>query len=136
MFFSNVEDFPEVVLHIEFPEMDSAKQIRKYLRNPEAFVVASHRKKLVEVNEKRMTPEERESMNMAKGKEIREFIKEVVTRLLKDEKVNPKDVMKMRSVLTWKSDPDSKLGKRGEASWSFSVFRTHFWVRKKRHPRL
>ena len=53
---------------------------------------------------------------MAKGKEIREFIKEeVVTRLLKDEKVNPKDVMKMRFVLTWKSDPSSKLGKRGKA---------------------
>ena len=62
-FFSNVEEFPEVVLHIEFPEMDSAKQIRKYLRNPEAFVVTSLRKKRVEVNEKRMTPEERESMN-------------------------------------------------------------------------
>ena len=115
-FFNNVEDFPEVVLQIEFPELTNSKQIRKYLKNPEAFVVTSLRKKRVEVNEKRMTPEERESMNMAKGKEIREFIKEaVVTRLLKDEKVNPKDVMKMRFVLTWKSDPDSKLGKRGKA---------------------
>ena len=63
-----------------------------------------------------MSPDEKELIRLAKGKEVKEFIKEkVVTPLLEGEHVHPEDVMKMRFVLTWKKDPDSPLGKRGKA---------------------
>ena len=79
-------------------------------------MVTSLRKKRVEVNEKRLNPEEKEMMRTAKGKEVREFIKEkAVARLLEGEHVDPKDVMRMRFVLTWKKDPDAPGGVKGKA---------------------
>ena len=49
-------------------------------------------------------------MANAKGKEIREFLKEaVVERLKENELVSPEDVMKMRWVLTWKKNEDGSL---------------------------
>ena len=57
-------------------------------------------------NEKRLNPEEKEMMRTAKGKEVREFNKEkAVARLLEGEHVDPKNVMRMGFVLTWKKDP-------------------------------
>ena len=68
------------------------------------------------MNEKGLNTEEREMIKTAKGKEIREFIREkVVTHLLAGEHVDPKDVMKMRFVLTWKAAPESPSGKKGKA---------------------
>jgi hypothetical protein len=110
------EESPEKVIEIAFPAMENPSRVRTYLRSPEMFVVTSLRKKRVEINEKKLTPEERELIRFAKGKEVKEFIKEnVVARLLADEHVNPDDVMKMRFVLTWKQDPDSPSGKKGKA---------------------
>ena len=105
-FFTKAE-CPDRVLEISFPELEDDRQIRKYLRDPEAFVVTSLRKKRVEIVEKRLNSEEKELIRTAKGKEIREFLKEAVVARLKDgEIVDPKDVMKMRWVLTWKRNED------------------------------
>ena len=111
--FFNKADCPEKVLEISFPILETDRHIRKYLRNPEAFVVTSLRKKRVEIVEKRLNPEERELIRTAKGKEIKEFLKEaVVARLQEGEVVEPHDVMKMRWVLTWKQNDDgSRKGK-------------------------
>jgi hypothetical protein len=115
-FFTTLEETPDKCVEIAFPAMTSERQVRKYLKNPEAFVVTSLRKKGVEVNEKRLSPNEREMMRQAKGKEVREFIKEkAVARLLEGEHVDPKDIMKMRFVLTWKQDPESESGEKGKA---------------------
>ena len=104
------------MIEIAFPAIESPGQLRSFLRDPEIFVVTSLRKKRVEINEKRLTPAEREMIRFAKGKEVKEFIKEqVVTRLLAGEHVDPDDVMKMRFVLTWKADPESPEGKKGKA---------------------
>jgi hypothetical protein len=114
-FFCTLEETPERCLEIAFPALENERQIRKFLKNPEAFVVTSLRKKRVEVNEKRLNPEEREMMRTVKGKEVREFIKEkAVERLREGEYVDPKDVMKMRFVLTWKN-PDAPNGVKGKA---------------------
>ena len=115
-FFATAEETPDTVLEIAFPAFENERQVRKYLKNPEAYVVTAIRKRRVEVNEKRLNPEEKEMMRTAKGKEVREFVKEkVVTRLVEGEHVNPEDVMKMRFVLTWKQDPNEPGGKRGKA---------------------
>jgi hypothetical protein len=114
--FFTQEETPENVIEVAFPFLDSPHKLRRYLRSPESFVVTSLRKQRVEVSEKRLNPEERELIRLAKGKEVREFIKEqVVRRLLADERVKPEDAMRMRFVLTWKKDPDSPGGKRGKA---------------------
>ena len=79
-------------------------------------MVSGLRKKRVEISEKTLTPAEKELIRQAKGKEVKEFIREhVVERLRADERVKPEDVMKMRWVLTWKKDPDSPEGKKGKA---------------------
>ena len=105
--FFNKAECPDKVLEISFPILEDDRRIRKYLRNPEAFVVTSLRKKRVEIVEKRLTPEEKELIRTAKGKEIKEFLKEaVVARLQQGETVDPNEVMKMRWVLTWKKNDD------------------------------
>ena len=114
--FLSSEEMPDKVVEIAFPAIENERTLRKYLKNPEAFVVTSLRKRKIEVNEKRLSPEEKELIRFAKGKEIREFIQEkVVTRLLEGEYVNPADIMKMRWILTWKTDPNEPSGKRGKA---------------------
>ncbi len=115
-FFAEASEFPDKILEVAFPEIDTPKKLRRYLKNPECYVIGNLRKKRVEVNERRLSAEEKISMNEAKGKEIKEFIKEhVVERITKGEHVDPKDVMKMRWILTWKIDPDTEFGKRGKA---------------------
>ena len=114
--FFTFEESPEKVIEVAFPAMDNPSRLKAYLKNPEMFVVTSLRKKRVEINEKKLTPEEREMIRFAKGKEVKEFVKEqVVIRLLAGEHVDAEDVMKMRFVLTWKADPDSPAGKKGKA---------------------
>ena len=115
-FFCSLEETPDKCIEIAFSALEDERQIRKYLKNPEVFVVTSLRKKRVEINERRLNPEEREMMRTAKGKEVREFIREkAVARILEGEYVDPKDIMKMRFVLTWKKDPDSPTGTKGKA---------------------
>ena len=110
------EDTPDHVIEIAFPIMENDRMIRRYLKNPETYVVTGLRKKRVEISEKTMTPAEKELIRLAKGKEVREFIKEkVVERVLATEKIRPEEIMRMRWVLTWKKDPDSPLGKKGKA---------------------
>ena len=105
-FFSKAE-CPDKVIEIVFPVLDDDRKIRRFLHNPEVFVVANLRKKRVEIVEKRLSAEEKELIRTAKGKEIREFLKEaVVARLVEGEVVNPDEVMRMRWVLTWKKNED------------------------------
>ena len=105
-FFSRSE-CPEKVIEIAFPILEDERHLRKYLKNPEAFVVTSLRKKRVEITEKKFSPEEKELIRLAKGKEIKEFLKEhVCEKLRESEIVDPKDIMKMRFVLTWKKNDD------------------------------
>ena len=131
-FFATAEETPDTVLEMAFPTFDTEKQLRRYLKNPEAFIATSIRKRRVEVNERRLNPEEKEMMRLAKGKEVREFVKEhVVTRLVEGEHVDPKDVMKMRFVLTWKQDPNEPSGKRGKARLVVLGFQDPFLGKEK-----
>ena len=108
------EQMPERIYEIEFPVLEGEKGIRKYLKNPEAFVVSSLKKKRVEVRERNLDKDDRKLIQDAKGKEIREFIKEhVVARLREGEKVSAEQIMRMRWVLTWKKDDNGE--KRGKA---------------------
>ena len=62
------------------------------------------------MSERKLNKEERELMNQAKGKEVKEFIKEEVVQRLKDnELVSESEALKMRWVLTWKKNEDGSL---------------------------
>ena len=134
-FFSQSE-CPEKVIEIAFPILEDERHLRKYLKNPEAFVVTSLRKKRVEISEKKLSPEEKELIRLAKGKEIKEFLKEhVCEKLRESELVDPKDIMKMRFVLTWKKNEDgTKKGKARLALYLDS--RIHTWVQSRPLPQL
>ena len=109
------EDLPKRYVEVSMPEMTD-QRTRVYLRDPEIFVVNSLRKKRVEVKMRDMTDHEKELIKAAKGKEVREFIKEeVVTRLLDDEIVPKDQIMRMRWVLTRKKDDTVPGGKKGKA---------------------
>lgn len=111
--FFAIHEAPGTAIEIAFPFIEGERKLRKYLRNPEAFVVNSLRKQRVEVNERKLNAEDKELIRTAKGKEIKEFVREKVVEALKQgEMVNPEEVMKMRFVLTWKKNPDgTKKGK-------------------------
>ena len=64
-FFNSLEETPEKVIELAFPVMETERAIRKHLKDPEAFVANSLRKRRVEVNERRLNPEERELMRTA-----------------------------------------------------------------------
>ena len=109
-----MEQTPAQVLEINFPFIEGEKNIRKYLKNPEAFVVTSLKKKRVEIRERDLNTEEKELIRQAKGKEVKEFIKErVVARLKEGELISPEKIMRMRWILTWKKQPDGE--KKGKA---------------------
>ena len=110
-FFSK-EMCPDKVVEIEFPFIEGDRHLRKYLKNPEAFVVSSLKKKRVEIREKDLDATEKELIREAKGKEIREFIKEhVVERVKEHEKISKDRIMRMRWVLTWKKQEDGSKRK-------------------------
>jgi hypothetical protein len=112
--FMTMEQTPNQVLEINFPFIEGEKNIRKYLKNPEAFVVTSLKKKRVEIRERDLNNEEKELIRQAKGKEVKEFIKEhVVARLKEGELISPEKIMRMRWILTWKKQPDGE--KKGKA---------------------
>ena len=69
--FLSKEETPDNVPEIAFPFLENDKHIRRYLRNPDAFVVSSLRKRKVEISEKKLNPAEKELIRTAKGKEIK-----------------------------------------------------------------
>ena len=71
--FFTFEESPQKVVEIAFPAIETPSRLRAYLRSPEGFVVTSLRKKRVDINEKKLSPEEREMIRFAKGKEVKEF---------------------------------------------------------------
>ena len=108
------EHLTDTVCEIEFPFIEGDRGVKKYLKNPEAFVVSALKKKKVEIREKNLTSDERELMKTAKGKEVKEFIKEHVVERLKAGETIPHDkIMRMRWILTWKIQPDGE--RKGKA---------------------
>ena len=106
------KDMPAKICEVEFPFLENDRAIRKYLKNPEAFVVTSLKKKRVEIKERNLDAADRALIQQAKGKEIREFIREHVVARLREGEIVPKEqIMRMRWVLTWKVSDGEKCGK-------------------------
>ena len=101
-------------IEIEFPE--SKRGIKKFLQNPEAFVVSQLKRKQVEVHERNLSPQERAQFREAKMKEVRSFISAQCFELVpKHLQPDPASGVGMRWVLTWKEAGDSSDPKRRKA---------------------
>ena len=70
------------------------------------------RKKRLDVNERRLTPEERARFKVAKIKELKSYIKHsIIEARPKGFKVPKERMVKMRWLLTWKPCEESEDGK-------------------------
>ncbi len=114
--FFTKEETPDKVWEVALPYLDVEHKMRRYLRQPDSFVVTSLRKKRVEINERKLNDVEKELVRLSKGKEVQEYIKEeVVRRILANENATPEEAMRMRFFLTWKKDPEGPSGKKAKA---------------------
>ena len=103
-------------IEINLPE--TKRGLKKFMADPEAFVVAQMKRRQVEVKERFLSPEEREQFRQAKTKEVRSFIRAQCFELVpKERQPSPQDAVGMRWVLTWKSaeDPDNPGKKKAKA---------------------
>ena len=111
-----------VEIEIELPE--SKRGIKKFLQNPEAYVVSQLKRRQVEVHERHLSPEERAQFREAKMKEVRSFISaqcfEMVPKHLQPP---PSSGVGMRWVLTWKDAGDVNDPKKRKAKARAVVLR-------------
>ena len=65
--FMATTEVPDLVFEISFPFIEGERAQRKFLRNPEAFVVTALKNERVEVSWKNLSAQEEELMANAKG---------------------------------------------------------------------
>ena len=113
---SNRVEVSNMCVEIELELPQSKRGIKKFLQDPEAFVVSQLKRKQVEVHERYMSPEERAQFKEAKMKEVRSFIRAQCFELVpKHLQPDPSSGVGMRWVLSWKDAGDSSDPKRKKA---------------------
>lgn len=91
---------------------------QKHEKNSGSWMVNSKTKRSAEVDIRNMTEEEHELMKKAKGKEIESYIDHAAVEIAGKCGVDPKRIMGMRWILTWKNETneDGKVtGKKAKA---------------------
>ena len=112
-FYAEEEHCQVVEIQIEVPT--SKRGLAKFTNNAEAYVCSQLKKKMVEVSEKRLKPEELKKFRGAKDKEVRNYIAAECFVLANKEKPEEKMILGMRWLLTWKFDEQSEGGKKAKA---------------------
>ena len=108
------EDHCRVVeIHIEVPT--SKRGMARFLNNAEAYVCSQMRRKQVEVQERRLKPEELKKFCGAKEKEVRNYVSAECFALANKQCPDEKMVLGMRWLLTWKYDEQCEGGKKAKA---------------------
>ena len=101
-------------VEIDFP--NSKRGVQKFLRDPEAYIVAQMKRKQVEVHERYLTEGEREQFREAKLKEVRSYIRAQCFEMVpKHQQPDPSVGVGMRWVLTWKDAGDNQDPKKKKA---------------------
>ena len=103
---------------IEINLPDSKRGLKKFVQDPEAYMVSQMKRRQVEVREKYLSAEEKEEFRAAKAKEVRSYIRAQCFELVpKDKQPSAQDAVGMRWVLTWKSaeDPNDPTRKKAKA---------------------
>ena len=100
---TNASSSPTPCFEIEILLPDSKRGLKKFLQNPEAYMVSQMKRKQVEVREKYLSPEEKEQFRQAKAKEVRSFLRAQCFEMApKEKQPSSQEAVGMRWVLTWK----------------------------------
>ena len=79
------------VFEIEWELPQSRRGTKKFLANPEAYVVSQIKRRQVEIHEKHLSPEELKEFKVAKGTEVRNFLSSGCFERYKEEsQMNPR----------------------------------------------
>ena len=92
--------------------------VQKHEKNSGSWMVNRKTKRSAEVDIRNMTEEEHELMKQAKGKEIESYIDHAAVEIAGKCGVDPKRIMGMRWVLTWKNETNENgqiTGKKAKA---------------------
>ena len=106
------------MVEIAFPVIETDKDWANIDRRLDQYIATNLKKGRSEINLKKCSPAELSLLKSAKGLEVKELLKENVVKTITEQenaKLSKSDVMKMRFILTWKTDPESPLGKKGKA---------------------
>jgi len=106
---SNFLDEPDACLSVEI-DLPGPKEAKRgfWTRDFEAFIINQMKKNHVEVNERRLSLEERAQFKEAKDKEVKNFvIAKVFEKLPEHLKPDRQQALKMRWILTWKVNPET-----------------------------
>ena len=101
-YFADEAHRQSVEIEIELPE--SNRKWKRFLQHPESYFSQQLKRKQVEVREKTLTVDEAKKFAEAKSNEVKNFIAAECFKLVEGKNVNPKDVLGMRWLLTWKYD--------------------------------
>ena len=102
-------------VEVELPIPESRRGWKKFCNNPEAYIATQMKKKQMEVQERRLTPDEAEAVRKAKQKEVRNFIASKCFEGASDRFPGEDRVIRMRWLLTWKPSPEEPGGKKAKA---------------------
>ena len=103
-----------VTMEIELPS--DTRGLNKALGNFEVFFMNALKRKSIEVNEKRLTAEEREMFREAKTIEVKNFVAAQAFEALPEElRPSLSQAIGMRWILTWKQKPDGNAKAKARA---------------------
>jgi hypothetical protein len=103
------------VIEVALCSLEDHEEEQQFCRDASAYVTNFLRRRRVEVSTKHLTKEELQELSAAKGSEIKSWLKEEVVRLLPEGMAREQDAMKLRWVVTWKTDDSDPRGKKLKA---------------------
>ena len=103
-----------VAIEISFP--DTNRGCQKAFNDLGSYFVGSMKRRAVELSEKRMSAEEKESFNSAKAVEVKNFVASQAFEILPDHlKPDASQAIGMRWILTWKLKEDGSRKAKARA---------------------
>ena len=144
-------DLGDAFLEIEIPFSDS-QALRNFLGKPSSHMASQARKSRVEVSVRRLDANQQAKLDVARKKEIDEWLAAEAIKVVSMFGIPEDRIMKMRFVYTWKSDGRAKarlvlqgftdpdletqrtdaptISKRGRSLFLAACARNKFWVEK------
>ena len=112
-FYSVEEHCHAVEIELQLPT--SNRGWKKFSANPEAYMANQLKRKMVEVSERKLSPQEAEEFAKAKHTEVKNFLASRCFQLAEDQFPEEKNILGMRWLLTWKYDPKYPDGRKAKA---------------------
>ena len=104
------------MVEIEIPMPDSKRGTKTMLANMESYFVGALKRRAVEVNEKKLSEEDRQRFKAAKDVEVKKFIAaRAFESLPRELQPDRSQAIGMRWILTWKVKDDGSVKPKARA---------------------